>query len=134
MHKLTALLRPVYLLGLLGTAHFTHAQHPGPLLAAHRPAASRAPGLASPAEATPLALRPNGTPGWVSLVGALPSGAPLTAEVLGTGASPVASRTWRGLSAGRVQLELNLRSVPAGAYTLALSQNGQQWRLPLAVK
>lgn len=95
----------MYLLGLLGAAHFTYAQQAKPLLTAHRPAARPA----APAEATPLALRPNGTPGWVSLVDALPSGALLTAEVLGTGASPVASRTWRGLSAGRVQLELNLR-------------------------
>ena len=136
MHKLTAFLRPVYLLGLLGIAHFTQAQQAGPLLAARRPATGLAPRAAkpAPAAAAPLAVRPNGTAGWVSLVGVLPSGEPLTAEVLGTGAIPVASRTWRGLPAGRVQLELSLRSVPAGAYTLALSQNGQQWHLPLAVK
>lgn len=94
-----------------------------------------ASGPAAKAPVAPLQLVPNATPGWLSLAGTLPTDAPLTAEVLGIASTrPVATRTWRGLTAGRVQLELNLRSVPAGAYVLRLTQAGRQWGLPLAIK
>ena len=94
-----------------------------------------ASGPAAKTPAAPLQLVPNSTPGWLSLSGTLPADAPLTAEVLGTAsARPVATRTWRGLTAGRVQLELNLRNVPTGAYVLRLTQASRQWGLPLAIK
>ena len=118
-------------------AHQSHSQpsEPRQLAATTEPVAGGGTTMRSASEATaPLALLPNGTPGWLSLTGELPTTAPLTADVLGTGPSPVASHTWRGLPAGRLHLVLNLRNVPAGAYQLRLSQNGQQWQLPLAVK
>ena len=127
MNKLSYLPQGAALFCLLLLGHASHGIPPMPRhLAAGRPAASEA--------STPLVLVPNGTPGWLSLAGVLPTTAPLTADVLGPGNTAVASHTWRGLPAGRVQLALNLRSVPAGAYRLRLSQNGQQWQLPLAVK
>jgi|GEM_PF-5059320 len=140
MNKLTALLQPVSLCCLLAGAHLSHGQQPATahLLATHAPTAHQsrrvAPAPLDSAPPAPLMALPNATPGWISLAGSLPTGAPLTADLLGTGASPLASRTWRSLPNGRVQLELNLGSVPAGTYVLRLSQDGQQWRLPLAVK
>ncbi|WP_460583828.1 hypothetical protein [Hymenobacter arcticus] len=128
MNKLAYLPQGAALLCLLLLAHQSHSTPP----VLGRPAAAPTH-LASEATA-PLVLVPNGTPGWLSLAGVLPTTAPLTADVLGAGTSPVASHTWRGLPGGRVHLALNLRSLPAGAYRLRLSQNGQQWQLPLAVK
>jgi len=140
MNKLTALLQPVSLCCLLVVAHLSHGQQPetAHLLATHASTAHQSRRVSSApldnALPAPLMPLPNPTPGWISLAGSLPTSAPLTADLLGTGANPVASRTWRSLPNGRVQLELNLGSVPAGAYVLRLSQAGQQWRLPLAVK
>jgi hypothetical protein len=128
MNKLSFLPQGVALFCLLLLAHQSHSTPP--VLA--RPGA--APTRTASEASAPLMLVPNGTPGWLSLAGVLPTTAPLTADVLGAGNTSVASHTWRGLPAGRVQLALNLRNVPAGAYRLRLSQNGQQWQLPLAVK
>lgn len=128
MKTLAYLPQGAALLCLLLLAHQSHSMPP----ALAQPKAMPTH-VASEASA-PLVLLPNGTPGWLSLAGVLPTTAPLTADVLGAGNTPVASHTWRGLPAGRVQLALNLRSLPAGAYRLRLSQNGQQWQLPLAVK
>lgn len=126
MNKLSYLPQGAALLCLLLLAHQSHSTPPA------RPGV--APTHTASEVYAPLMLVPNGTPGWLSLAGVLPTTAPLTADVLGAGNTPVASHTWRGLPAGRVQLALNLRNIPAGAYRLRLSQNGQQWQLPLAVK
>ncbi|MDJ0367135.1 hypothetical protein QMK33_18445 [Hymenobacter sp. H14-R3] len=133
MNKLSYLPQGAVLLCLL-LAHQSHSTPSGLTRPGVAPTHT-AGGAGEAGEVTaPLVLVPNGTPGWLSLVGELPTTAPLTADVLGAGTSPVASHTWRGLPGGRVQLALNLRSLPAGAYRLRLSQNGQQWQLPLAVK
>jgi hypothetical protein len=129
MNKLSYLPQGVALFCLLLLAHQSHSTPP--VLA---PSGGEPTHTVSGEANVPLVLVPNNTPGWLSLAGVLPTTAPLTADVLGAGNMPVASHTWRGLPAGRVQLALNLRNVPAGAYRLRLSQNGQQWQLPLAVK
>jgi hypothetical protein len=137
MNKLSFPLQGASFFCLLLLAQASHGQAPAQVhLVAMADGSSPAlrPLPTASEAAAPLVLQPNGTPGWLSLVGVLPATAPLTADVLGTGTSPVASHTWRGLPAGRVHLALNLRNVPAGAYRLRLSQNGQQWELPLAVK